>query len=41
MAEGEAPEEEIKARGDETVVADSLVKVIYFLGVFPRGEEIR
>lgn len=37
MAEREASEEEVKARGDETVVADSLVKVIYFLRVFPGG----
>ncbi|KAL4663142.1 hypothetical protein H8957_016707, partial [Semnopithecus entellus] len=35
LAEREASEEEVKARGDETVVADLLVKVVYVLGAIP------
>lgn len=37
LAEREASEEEVKARGDETVVADLLVKVVYVLGAIPGG----
>ena len=37
MTEREASEEEVKARRDETVVADLLVKVVYVLGAIPRG----
>ena len=32
MAEREASEEKVKARGDETVVADLLVELVYVLG---------
>lgn len=39
MAEGEAPEEEVEARGDETVVADLLVQVVYVLRAVPEGGE--
>lgn len=36
MAEREASEEEVKARSDEAVVADLLVKIVYVLGAIPR-----
>lgn len=39
MAEGEASEEEVEARGDETVVADLLVQVVYVLRTVPEGGE--
>lgn len=37
MAEREASEEKVKARSDETVVADLLVELVYVLGAIPRG----
>lgn len=37
LAEREASEKEVKACGDETVVADLLVKVVYVLGAIPGG----
>lgn len=39
MAEGEASEEEVEARSDETVVADLLVQVVYVLRAVPEGGE--
>lgn len=37
LAEREASEEEVEARGDETVVADLLVKVVNVLRAIPGG----
>ncbi|ELR48829.1 hypothetical protein M91_06864, partial [Bos mutus] len=39
LTEREASEEEVKARRDETVVADLLVKVVYVLGAIPRAPQ--